>query len=701
MLRVPAWIDVTRFIGALLIASLFTSAHAELAHNTTPHVTARLISEHNSIVPGKPLWVALHFDIIPQWHTYWSNAGDSGNPPTIDWQLPPDFAAGNIHWPYPERLPVGPLMNYGYSRQSTLLIRIATPASLKPGENVTLGARADWLVCKIECIPEQGAFYLTLPVTTAGRQQSSSWAGIFRDSRQRLPQPLPWSAEVVVNPEQLELRVDLAGLEGQQLQEVYFYPASYGLVEHAAAQPHEVANNRLSINLTRGDLRSRPLSELNGVLLIRESTADGVLTRAFTITATTAAASAGESLGLILVLALAGGLLLNLMPCVFPILSLKALQIVQAAAQTPTVVRLNGLVFTAGVTLGFVVLASILLLLRASGEAVGWGFQLQAPGFVLVLTWLLLAMGLMFSGVWSFGGNLMGLGQQLGNRPGKIGTFFTGVLAVIVATPCTAPFMGTALGYALGQPSFTALLIFIVLGLGMALPWLLISFWPGLARRLPKPGAWMELTKQVLAFPLYATCAWLLWVLSQQVEQASLLYAFMSLVVLSFVLWSWQQLRTSQRSLYKVTLGLLLGVTLVTAVIQLQPQTREPTTIQVEAQAYDAERLNELQRDRHPVLVNFTAAWCITCLVNEKVAISRPAVQAQLRQKGVVYMKADWTNKNPQITKMLDRYGRSGVPLYLLFPGNGRQAMVLPNILTESILNDALQQVNARQDTAT
>jgi len=306
-------------------------------------------------------------------------------------------------------------------------------------------------------------------------------------------------------------------------------------------------------------------------------------------------------------------------------------------------------------------------------------------------------MGLLFSGLWSFGENFMGLGQQLTTRRGVLGAFFTGVLAVIVATPCTAPFMGAALGYALSQSNVTALLIFIVLGFGMALPWLLISFWPGLSNRLPKPGAWMELTKQILAFPLYATVAWLLWVLSQQVDQASLLVAFMSLVLLSFFLWCWQKLRTNTRLIYKAVLVLLLILTLAATLGQQHAPASASHQTDGDWQAYDPVRLNELQRNGQAVLVNFTAAWCITCLVNEKVAISRPTVQSQLREQGVVYMKADWTNKDPRITEMLNRYGRNGVPLYLLFPGNGQDALVLPNILTVGILTDALQQVAARE----
>jgi thiol:disulfide interchange protein DsbD len=356
-------------------------------------------------------------------------------------------------------------------------------------------------------------------------------------------------------------------------------------------------------------------------------------------------------------------------------------------------VRRNGMLFTTGVLVTFAALAGLLLVLRASGEAIGWGFQLQSPTFVLILTWLLLAMGLMFSGVWSFGENWMGVGEQLTGRHGRTGAFFTGVLAVIVATPCTAPFMGTALGYALTQPTITALSIFVVLGLGMALPWLLISVSPGLARRLPRPGAWMETVKQVLAFPLYATSAWLLWVLSQQIDQQSLLVALLSVVMLSFLLWVWQRLRLTPHVISKTVIALLLGATLAGSIYQVQPGASTMTTSDAASVPFDPSRLEELQRSGTPVFVNFTAAWCITCMVNEQVAISRPKVQAQLRAKGVVYMKGDWTNRNPQITAVLDRYERSGVPLYLLYPGNDSDAEVLPNILTEGILLDSIAKI--------
>jgi thiol:disulfide interchange protein DsbD len=693
-----SWLVRVSIFATLLFASALMAVSADNPTRIqTPHLTASLINEHNGIIPGQPFWLALHFDIIPDWHTYWQNAGDSGNPPSIEWELPEGFSASDIHWPYPQRLAVGPLMNYGYSHQATLLIKITPPDTLQPGQSIDLHANAEWLVCKVECIPEEGKFSLSLPVIAANQQTPSTWADAFTDARQRLPQPLPWPATVAINATQLTVNIDMTGIDTSQLHDVYFYPASYGIVEHAARQTYRVNDNTLTITLTRGDLRGQLLKQLDGVLLISERATDSMLKRAFTASIPAAPAPSSSSLGLILLFALIGGLLLNIMPCVFPILSLKALQIVHSAAQTPAVVRRNGLAFTVGVLVSFALIAALLLLLRASGEAIGWGFQLQSPAFVLILTWLLFAMGLMFSGLWSFGESFMGLGQQLTTRRGMAGAFFTGVLAVVVATPCTAPFMGSALGYALSQSSGTALLIFFVLGVGMALPWLLISFWPGLSNWLPKPGAWMELTKQILAFPLYATVAWLLWVLSQQVDQASLLVAFMSLVLLSFLLWCWQQLRTTTHLIYKAGLVLLLLITLAVTLSQQHAAVSNSQQSSSDWQAYDPVRLSELRRNGQAILVNFTAAWCITCLVNEKIAISRPTVQTQLRQKGVVYMKGDWTNKDSRITEMLNQYGRSGVPLYLLYPGNGQDAVVLPNILTEGILTDALQQVTVRE----
>ena len=662
----------------------------------TPHVRASLISEQHSIEPGQSFWVALHFDIIEGWHTYWKNAGDSGNPPRIEWQLPPGISASDIHWPYPQRLPIGPLMNYGYSNEAWLLVRMTAADNIKSAQ-LSLNASASWLVCKEECIPEEGEFSLSLPVASPGESQASNWHAQFQLIQQRLPQPVPWPNRIHVEDNEIDLRIQIAASDTGQIEDVYFFPARYGIAEHAAQQSSSVDDQTLSINIRRGDLKAQALQSLQGVLVLSERLPDATITRAFEINST---AAASQNVWLILSFALLGGLLLNIMPCVFPILSLKALSIVQTAAHSAAMARRNGYVFTLGVLLCFAIIAGTLLILRSGGEAIGWGFQLQSPVFVLTLAWLIFAMGLQFSGVWSFGESWMGIGHNMTAQRSYLGAFVTGVLAVIVATPCTAPFMGTALGYALSQPAWIALMIFLCLGLGMALPWLLISLWPGLSTYLPKPGAWMERVKQVLAFPLYATAAWLLWVLAQQVDQQSLLYALLSLVLIALGLWFWQNTRSASKAWRRsAVMALLLLIGLMSTLLwKLEAAVTIPVSAQQNWEPYDADTLARFRAEGKAVLVNFTAAWCISCLVNEKVVLSSDEIKTELRDKSIVYMKGDWTSRDPAITRVLEQYGRSGVPLYLYFPSDPqREAAVLPNILTRGIVLQALKELEPQR----
>jgi thiol:disulfide interchange protein DsbD len=687
-------------LTALLLSALCGPAHsAQSAEVVTPHLRASLVGDTARIEPGRPFWVALRFEIVEGWHTYWQNAGDSGDPPRIRWTLPEGFSASDIHWPYPQRLPVGPLMNYGYSGEAWMLVRVAVPVSLAAGRSVTLRAEANWLVCKVECIPEAGTFELSLPVAEAGQGQASVWAGQFTTMQQRLPQPSPWPVRFIAAANDLQLQLDLPGPEAARLDDAYFFPFQYGIVEHAAPQSYSPTESGLLLKAVRGDLRGRPLERLMGVLLLTEQLPDGPVARAFSIDAG-AAAGVLPHLALVFAFAILGGLLLNVMPCVFPILSLKALSLVEGAAQAPGVVRRNGYVFTLGVLSSFAVIAAGLFALRAGGEAVGWGFQLQSPAFVLALAWLMFALGLMFSGLWSIGAGWAGVGQALASRPGSAGAFFTGVLAVIVATPCTAPFMGTALGYAITQPAWLSVSVFMALGLGMALPWLLISHWQGLSDWLPRPGPWMERVKQALAFPLYATAAWLLWVFAQQTSQAALLPALLSLVAIALALWLRESVRgaaATGRLAAWIGMG-VLALALASVMWRIEPAATTSATSAPAApdwERYDAARLAEARAAGRPVLVNFTAAWCITCLVNERVALSSPELRARLLDRNVLTMKGDWTRRDPGITRVLEQYGRSGVPLYLLFPRDPqRPAIVLPNILTEGIVIDALQRLD-------
>jgi thiol:disulfide interchange protein DsbD len=688
-----------QLVLVISLSGLNTHASAgstDTADVITLHVRASLVSAHDTIVAGQSFWVAVYFDIIDGWHTYWQNPGDSGNPPRIQWQLPPGFVASEIQWPYPQRLPVGPLMNYGYSKEAWLLIRMTAPAAIEPGQT-TLNAKVDWLVCQETCIPEQGQFSLLLPVAAQGTTRPSPWHSRIQAILQRLPQPLPWPSHIRVLDNEIDLRLQLDEHASVQLQDVYFFANEYGIAEHAASQTHKILDRELSLRIRRGDLKARPLNTLQGVLVFSEPLPDGIITHAFEINSPVVTASNAQNLSLILSFAVLGGLLLNVMPCVFPILSLKAVSIVQTAAQSPILARRNAYVFTLGVLISFAVIAAVLLVLRAGGEAIGWGFQLQSPVFVLTLAWLIFSMGLQFSGVWSFGESWGGLGQNLASYSSYLGTFFTGVLAVIVATPCTAPFMGTALGYALNQPAWISLMVFICLGFGMALPWLLISLWPGLARYLPKPGIWIERVKQVLAFPLYATVAWLLWVLAQQVDKPSLLYAQISLVFIALGLWFWQNARDAGRGWrHTARMTLLLVIGLMGSLLwKLEQNGSVPSNELNTAVTYDVGTLARYRAESKPVLVNFTAAWCITCLVNEKVVLNSTEIQRELRDRTVEYMKGDWTNQDPAITRLLAQYGRSGVPLYLLFPADPqREAIILPNILTRGIVLQSLNQLN-------
>jgi thiol:disulfide interchange protein DsbD len=398
-------------------------------------------------------------------------------------------------------------------------------------------------------------------------------------------------------------------------------------------------------------------------------------------------------------LAFLGGILLNLMPCVFPVLSIKALALVRHGGHSPGAVRLNGLVYAAGVILTFVVLAAILLGIRAGGAEIGWGFQLQSPLVVACLAALLFAMGLSLSGVVSFGAGLGGLGGGVASRASLSGSFLTGVLATIVATPCTAPFMGAAIGFAVTAPAAVALAIFIALGLGMASPFLALTLAPGLIGRLPRPGSWMETLKQVLAFPLYATVAWLVFVLAQEVTAPGLFAALIGLVLVAFGLWAWGLAPAREGWARRVPQGAALialaALVAVGTAVQRDPGASAAETAGLgEAEPFTQARLDALQAEERPVFVNLTAAWCITCLVNERTALASTAVQDAMKARRVVYLKGDWTNRNAEITRLLAKNGRSGVPLYLFYPGRG-EPTVLPQILTEAALLEQFDRVGS------
>jgi thiol:disulfide interchange protein DsbD len=636
--------------------------------------------------------MGLRFELIPHWHIYWRNPGDSGEAPRVAWQLPGRWEAGDIHWPTPQRIPVGPLVNYGYAGSITLLVPLAVPAEQRPGAPVDISAEVSWLVCREACIPQDARLRITLPVVQAGDRPALT--NSFDAVRAQWPVAAPGNAGYLRKEGALTLRIDASGWAEAQLLSLWFAANDWGPVAPSQPQTWRFASDVLHLTLPEGEAPLADNAILDGLLVVTEAVSGATSTQGFTISAapldTALVTGAGPPVTLILAigLALLGGLLLNLMPCVLPVLSIKVLALVQHAGNQGA---RHGLVFGTGVLLSLLALAGLLIALRAGGASLGWGFQLQEPWVVIALLYLMLTLGLNLSGVFTLGGGLAGVGQALTEQGGLRGSFATGVLAVIVASPCTAPFMGTALGFALTRPPLETLLVFAALGVGFALPLMLLSIWPRWVSLLPAPGPWMERLRSALAFPLYATAAWLLWVLSQQVGPSGLAVALSGCVLLAFGLW-WLGQPLRRRSLRNT-----LGGTLVLASILLMIAAGQSTptlTAAPAAETWSQERVTALQQDGRSVLVNFTAAWCITCKVNEQVALNTDAVRQALNEHDVTYLKADWTRRDPVITQELHRHGRSGVPLYLLYPAGQGSPEILPQLLTEDRVLQALSRID-------
>jgi len=680
-------------LGLLLLAAWSMQAIGSgNATTRTEQVTLTLESGHPVATPGTTLWLGLRFDLIPQWHVYWRNPGDSGEAPRVDWTLPAGWQAGDIHWPVPERIPVGPLVNYGYEDTVSLLVPVSVPPDAASGaRDVRIDADVTWLVCKVECIPQDGRVSLQLPVGPPGPVAPDRFEAV----RATWPVELPGTAAYDVTPDGLVLHVSDSALSFELADQVWFAADAWGPVAPSGEQSWEADGERLALKMPAGDMPLAGGAALDGLLVVTDSGSGTPLTRGFTVTATPAAppptSSPAVGLWVAIGFAVLGGLLLNLMPCVLPVLSIKALGLVQhaaGAAHEDAQGGRHGLAFGAGVLLTFLALAALLIGLRAGGAAIGWGFQLQEPAVVIGLMLLMLALGLNLSGVFTLGGSLSGVGQSLTERRDLRGSFATGVLAVVVASPCTAPFMGTALGFALTRPAIETLLVFGGLAAGFAAPLMLLSARPGWARLLPRPGPWMERLRNALAFPLYATAAWLLWVLTQQVDATRLAAALTGTVLFAFGLW-WLGQPLKRRGLrHSLVATLLVGSLAFVAVASRGgvPETRVTTV-----ERWSPQQVAELRADGRAVLVNFTAAWCITCKVNERVALDTDGVQQALERHDIAYLKGDWTNRDATITGELQRHGRSGVPLYLLYPAGTGEPEVLPQLLTEGLVLQAIE----------
>ncbi|WP_312160999.1 protein-disulfide reductase DsbD domain-containing protein [Phenylobacterium sp.] len=709
---------MTRLLAKLLAAfTLVWALPAAAQPVDTGHLVAELVARDQSIAPGATTYVALRQKIDKGWHTYWRNSGDSGEATRIAWTLPGGWTAGDIVWPAPRRQPTGPLMNYGYQDEVLLPAPITAPASARPGEVVTLRAQASFLVCEEICVPEDATLTLTLPVAEGLAEPNPQWSGPIARTLAAAPAPAGLAGAFARQGPVLALAVTGEALKGADLADAYFFPFDSTVIDHAKPQAIERGPEGLTLALTPGYAFQQPQAPkaLAGVLTLGDkayeiSAAEGVLPAgASGLGPPAKAAGSGPALGLPLaaLFAFVGGLILNLMPCVFPILAMKAASLAGHAHERRAA-QGQGLAFLAGVLTTFLALAVLLIAVRAGGAAVGWGFQLQSPPVVAGLALLMLAVALNLSGVFEVGASLQGVGTGLAGRRGLAGAFFTGALAVVVAAPCTAPFMAPALGWALTQSAPAALAVFLALGLGFAAPFALAAFMPGLLSRLPRPGPWMEGFKKLLAFPMYGAAAWLVWVLTLQAGDTALARIFAAAIVLALGAWllGVAQRRHAQGGAVLAPAGIGAALALVAALAALWPNYAESgATLAVEGgggkadvpyEAYSAEKLAAAQASGKPVLVNFTAAWCVTCQVNERVALTSQAVADAFKDTGAVYLKADWTRKDAVIEAELARHGRAGVPLYLVYGAKGGDEVILPQILTEGLVVRALKDAQGR-----
>jgi thiol:disulfide interchange protein DsbD len=697
------------FIAILSCLPGLNQVQADASFAETIHVKAKLIASVNGIHAGEEIYVGVEQRIIPHWHTYWINPGDSGLATTIDYSLPKGSSVSNILWPVPERLTLGPVTNYGYSDQVILLSKLKVPNDLSVGSHFPINAKVKWLVCREECIPEEVNLSLDLPVLSPD-VNGGEGSPLIQTALKSLPLTSPYATELTKSADTLVLHIKGLAEGSKVVQQIQFFPEQWGRVVHSADQRHSVVGDNIELQLKSGEDPLKPGEKLEGLIVVSEQAGKDQVTRAYQInTPLLVGSEAGKTpdskaepdivLASALLLALLGGLILNLMPCVFPVLSIKALSLIKQSKLHPGETRLHGWAYTLGIELSFLLLGVILIALKSGGAQIGWGFQFQSPLFVLLTACLMFTVGLGLSGVFTVGTSVMGVGSELANRSGYWGSLFTGVLATVVATPCTAPFMGAALGFALTQPPLVLLLIFQSLGLGLALPYLVISHWPAAQRLLPKPGIWMEHVKQVMAFPMYAAAVWLVWVLAQQAGINAVAVALSIMVAIAFSLWLYESTRLSSNRVQHIGGG-IAAVFIIVAIgfgsvavntLSVTEAVATHNTPGNHYEPYSTERLKELRSAGKPVFVNFTAAWCISCLVNEKVALSQQAVVDAFKDSGITYLKGDWTNRDAEITRVLAEFGRSGVPLYLYYPpGEAKRPLVLPQILTPEIVTQTV-----------
>ena len=687
-----------RFVFALF-ALLAFAPHVRAASSSADveHLHVQLVLPQSVLYPGGANHAGLYFKLESGWHIYWQNAGDSGEPPNARWTLPDGVTATPLQFPAPKRLPLGPLMDFGYENEVVFPFSFTVAPSVKPGP-ATLDAKVSWLVCREVCIPgkaelEEKVQLDSKPpeaVTTSGTDQALWQRGV-----DALPKPLPATDKVVFQPTATGFR--LAVDTGRRETQAAFFPSDQSILDNPSPQQPTPTPKGLILDVKKdANLAANP-AQLNGVLELSGGRNYVVSATPGTI-APPAPSFSFAALARIAGLAFLGGLLLNLMPCVFPVLFLKGLALVNSGSEERHRLRAHGFVYTAGILVSFWILVAALLALRAAGGSLGWGFQFQSPIFLALMACLLFFLGLSLAGQFELGLALTSAGGSLATKQGYTGSFFTGVLAVIVATPCTGPFMAAAIGYALAQPAGVTFAVFTALALGLAAPYLALALQPAWTRLLPKPGVWMDVLKQAISVPIFLTVIWLAWVLAQAYGAALLAAVLISFLLLAIA--GWFLGRWPARG-WSTTVAALLVIAVVGISVFGQKLAVEPMTASSQPesansiaandwQPWTADAVSRYQSQGRPVFVDFTASWCLSCQVNERVALRQPAVQEAFASANVVLLKADWTRHDEAITQALTALGRSGVPAYVLYVPGEASPRLLPEVLTPGIVTDAI-----------
>ena len=708
----------------LLVSSLPGFAASDSAD--APHVHLQLVHDELGVFAPDEVRAGFYFKLEPGWHVYWKNPGDAGEPPRINWTLPKGVKAEPIEFPAPKRLPLGPLMDFGYEDEVVFPVKLHVDSSFKPGSTVHIAAKVSWLVCRASCIPGKANLELDIPVTSGKPAGDGAVIPLLKKFRAQIPRQLPSGSKLgfSANKESIRLTVET----GQREAFAEFFPADPDVIDNPAPQKLTPTAKGLKLDLKRDANATASPAQLRGLLELSDGRAFEFIARPGPIRAAEplpaasdsigsgepssgtaaapgiqqASASSSESAarrnspGLLQATGLAfiGGLLLNLMPCVFPVLFLKGLALVQSGNEERHKLRAHGFVYAAGILVSFWVLVAALLALRAAGSKLGWGFQFQSPVFLSLMAGLLFFLGLSLAGQFEIGLTLTSAGGSLAAKQGYTGSFFTGVLAVIVATPCTAPFMGAAIGYALAQPAGVTFAVFTALALGLAAPYVALTLQPAWTRILPRPGAWMEVLRQAISVPIFATVIWLAWVLAQAYGAAllaALLASFLLLAIAGWFLGRWPAQRWATVVAALILLGVVIVSVLAPGKLTAAPEPQSSMHGKSGWEPWSADAVARYQAQGRPVFVDFTASWCLSCQVNERVVLRQPEVQKAFADANVVLLRADWTQHDDAITQALTAMDRSGVPTYALYAPGQSQPQVLPEVLTTGIVTDALR----------